>query len=90
METSSKLKSPSVEEVGLAIQYIRKHFQLRKTKNTKIGSAYDIKGRAEKETGAYIPEGAFIQAAKKLGYKVFPPRGKWTGYYFNFSVIKTR
>jgi hypothetical protein len=65
--TGASVDSRLRDEVDRATRFIQDHAIPRATSNRRQGS-YGLKHVAERATGRYISNGAFILAALRLGY----------------------
>ncbi len=73
------------DEVNAAKDWIKHRFWERKTINCNR-SSYGLKHDMESETGIYVSNGSFIEAAMLLGYRMKPD---YPNCFFNMS-IKTK
>jgi hypothetical protein len=77
---------PDECEVSRAIAWLEEWADFLKTFNPRIQSSYGLKHYAENWTGDYVSNGAFIEAARRLGYQIKPSDYGSPNATFNMSV----
>ena len=80
---------PCEEQIDLARAWLRENCEPRKTIN-RDRSSYSFKHDAERATGGYIANGAFLVAAQLEGYKLERVHRRSPNAYINISFAPAR
>lgn len=90
LDRDERLQPPAEDMIETCVQYLRKHAKPTKTFRTRFGSYY-YKHRVEDFASAngraqYIQNGAFIEAAKREGYRIRRVSPGSPNAYFNLTT----
>lgn len=77
------------EQVKTCEEWIKNNARKRETMN-KDRTSYGLKHDVERDTGKYVTNGAFIQAAINLGYKAKPLANNSPNAEFNMGFAKKK
>jgi hypothetical protein len=78
-------RPPPESEVDICLAWLKEHATQRKTQNQDIGS-YGLKHLVEHDAGDYVSNGAFIVAAWRAGYTLYPYHVHDLNCGFNISL----
>jgi hypothetical protein len=77
---------PNEAEIARSIAWLEEWSDFLKTFNPRIESSYGLKHSAESWAGDYVSNGAFIEAARRLGYQIKPRDFASPNATFNMSI----